>query len=223
MSPIGTAFAVMFAAHASVAILRRWEPLLAAALLATIWQALGLALTGDVTMGAVAVAAAFWLLYLALAVALRIRLERATPRITPSSLVLLGALLAGVASVASSTAPTKGVSCSAPRCHRGPGRRRSVPTCAPTRSQRVPRRSRPGSEGSQSRSSCPARADRRLGGGGSCTAWLARRANELKYQVVALAYLTGAFVQSSGRPRSTSSTRSRTARRTASWPSSPWP
>ncbi|MGH2931390.1 MAG: DUF2339 domain-containing protein, partial [Gaiellaceae bacterium] len=101
-SPIGTAFAaVMFAATASVAILRRWEALLAAALLATVWQALGLALTGDVTdVGAVAVAAAFWLLYLASAVALQIRLERGTLGSLPSSLVLLGALLAGVASVA---------------------------------------------------------------------------------------------------------------------------
>ena len=196
-SPIGTAFAaVMFAATASVAILRRWEALLAAALLATIWQALGLALTGDVTdVGAVAVAAAFWLLYLASAVALQIRLERGTLGSLSSSLVLLGALLAGVASVALFDGADEGWVMLGAAVVEGLAAAALFP--------RARQRDLSAFLGAVA-----------LGLGGvavaiilsgpaltvawaaeaAVLAWLARRANELKYQVVALAYLTGAFV-----------------------------
>ena len=196
-SPIGTAFAaVMFAAAASVAILRRWEALLAAALLATIWQALGLALTGDVTdVGAVAVAAAFWLLYLASAVALQIRLERGTLGSLPSSLILLGALLAGVASVALFNGTDEGWVMLGAAVVEGLAAAALFP--------RARQRDLSAFLGAVA-----------LGLGGvavaiilsgpaltvawaaeaAVLAWLARRANELKYQVVALAYLTGAFV-----------------------------
>lgn len=196
-SPIGTAFAaVMFAATASVAIFRRWEPLLAAAFIATIWQALGLVVEAEVTdWGAVAVAASFWLLYLASAVALQIRLERVTLGSLPSSLVLLGALLAGVSSVALFDGTDEGWVLLA-----------AAVVEALAAAALFPR--------ARQRDLSAFLGVVALGLGGvavaiilsgpaltiawaaeaAVLAWLARRANELKYQVVALAYLTGAFV-----------------------------
>lgn len=196
-SPIGTAFAaVMFAATASVAIARRWEPLLAAALIATIWQALGLVVEAEVTdWGAVAVAAAFWLLYLASAVALQIRLERGTLGSLPSSLVLLGALLAGVSSVALFDGTDEGwvllvaavVEALAAAALFPRARQRDLSAFLGVVALGL------GGVAVAIILSGPALTVA-WAAEAAVLAWLARRANELKYQVAALAYLTGAFV-----------------------------
>lgn len=196
-SPIGTAFtAVMFAATAFVAIARRWEPLLAVALLATIWQALGLVIEAEVTdWGAVAVAAAFWLLYLASAVALQIRLGRETLGSLPSSLVLLGALLAGVSSVvlfggtdegwvllAAAVVEALAAAALFPRA-----RQRDLSAFLGVVALGL------GAVAVAIILSGPALTVA-WAAEAAVLAWLARRANELKYQVVAFAYLTAAFV-----------------------------
>jgi uncharacterized membrane protein len=196
-SPIGTAFAaVMFAATASVAILRRWEPLLAAALVATIWQALGLLTEADVTdWGAVAVSAAFWLLYLAAAVALQIRLERKTLGSLPSSLVLLGGLLAGVSSVALFDGTDEGWVLLAAAVVEA--------LVAAALFPRARQRDLSAFLGAVALGLGAVAVAILLSGPAltvawaaeaAILAWLARRANELRYQVVALAYLTAAFV-----------------------------
>lgn len=99
-SPVGTAFAaLMFAAGAVVAVRRRWQPLLAVGFGATIWQIGGLvAEAGTTDWDVVAVAAAFWLLYLGAGLALQLRLGPSLASL-PSTLVLAGALLAGLSAV----------------------------------------------------------------------------------------------------------------------------
>jgi uncharacterized membrane protein len=196
-SPIGTAFtAVMFAATASVAIARRWEPLLAVALLATIWQALGLVIEAEVAdWGAVAVAVAFWLLYLASAVALQIRLGRETLGSLPSSLVLLGALLAGVSSVALFGGTDEGwvllaaavIEALAAAALFPRARQRDLSAFLGVVALGL------GAVAVAIILSGPALTVA-WAAEAAVLAWLARRANELKYQVVAFAYLTAAFV-----------------------------
>jgi uncharacterized membrane protein len=196
-SPIGTAFAaVMFAATASVAIARRWEPLLAVALLATIWQALGLVIEADATdWGAVAVAGAFWLLYLASAVALQIRLARGTLGSLPSSLVLLGALLAGISCVALFDGTDEGwvllavavVEALAAAALFTRARQRDLSTFLGVVALGL------GAVAAAIILSGPALTVA-WAAEAAVLAWLARRANELKYQVVAFAYLTAALV-----------------------------
>jgi uncharacterized membrane protein len=196
-SPIGTAFAaVMFAATASVAIVRRWEPLLAAALIATIWQTVGLVLDAEVTdWGAVAVAAAFWLLYLAAAIALQIRLERRTLGSLPSSLVLLGGLLAGVSTVALFDGTDEGWVLLAAAVVEALAAAALFP--------RVRQRDLSAFLGAVALGLGAVAVAILLSGPAltvawaaeaAILAWLARRANELRYQVVALAYLTAALV-----------------------------
>ncbi|HET7855860.1 MAG TPA: DUF2339 domain-containing protein [Gaiellaceae bacterium] len=101
LSAVGTGFAaVMFAATACVAVARRWQPLLAVGLIASLPQVAGLVADAEVTdWGVVAVAAAFWLLYLAAGVGLQLRLERRTLASLPSTLVLVGGVLAGLSGV----------------------------------------------------------------------------------------------------------------------------
>jgi uncharacterized membrane protein len=99
-SAVGTAFAaLMFAAGATVAVQRRWQPLLGVAFVATIWQIGGLVAEAGVTdWDVVAVAAAFWLPYLGAAVAFQLRVGPSLASL-PSTLVLAGALLAGLSAV----------------------------------------------------------------------------------------------------------------------------
>ncbi|HYZ19082.1 MAG TPA: DUF2339 domain-containing protein, partial [Gaiellaceae bacterium] len=100
-SPVGTGFAaVMFTATACVAVARRWQSLLAVGLIASLPQVAALVADAEVTdWGVVAVAAAFWLLYLAAGVGLQLRLERRALASLPSTLVLVGGVLAGLSSV----------------------------------------------------------------------------------------------------------------------------
>jgi uncharacterized membrane protein len=100
LSAVGTSFAaLMFAGAAGVSVYRRWQPLLACAFAATVWQAGGLVAQADVTdWDVVAVTAFIWLLYLCSAVALQLRLGERLASL-PSTLILGGALLAGLSSV----------------------------------------------------------------------------------------------------------------------------
>lgn len=100
-SAIGTAFAaVMFAGAAAVGVYRRWHVLLGIGLAATLPQAAGLVEAASATdWGVVAVAAVFWLLYLATGIFLQLRDDRGVLASLPATFVLLGALLAGFASV----------------------------------------------------------------------------------------------------------------------------
>jgi uncharacterized membrane protein len=99
-SPVGTAFAAfMFAATGAVAVARRWQSLLAVGLLASLPQIAGLVAEANATdWSTVAVAAAFWLLYSSAGIALQLRLGEEGLASLPSSLVLLGAVLAGLSS-----------------------------------------------------------------------------------------------------------------------------
>jgi uncharacterized membrane protein len=100
-SPVGTSFAaLMFGATGAVAVARRWQSLLAVGLLASLPQVAGLVGEAHPTdWSTVAVAASFWLLYSAAGVALQLRLEHESLASLPCTLVLLGGLLAGLSSV----------------------------------------------------------------------------------------------------------------------------
>jgi uncharacterized membrane protein len=100
-SPVGTAFAaLMFAATGAVAVARRWQSLLAVGLLASLPQIGGLvAEAGATNWSTVAVAAGFWLLYSGAGIALQLRLGEEGLASLPSTLVLLGGVLAGLSSV----------------------------------------------------------------------------------------------------------------------------
>jgi uncharacterized membrane protein len=100
-SPVGTSFAaLMFAATGAVAVARRWQSLLAVGLLASLPQVAGLVEEAHATdWSTVAVAATFWLLYSAVGVAFQLRLGPDSLASLPSTLVLLGGLLAGLSSV----------------------------------------------------------------------------------------------------------------------------
>jgi uncharacterized membrane protein len=100
-SAIGTTFvALMFAGTATVAVAVRWERLLTAGLVASLPQVAGLVWEAGVTdWDVVAVAAAFWLLYLATATAFQLRLRLETLAPLPTTFVLAGSVLAGLSSV----------------------------------------------------------------------------------------------------------------------------
>jgi uncharacterized membrane protein len=100
-SPVGTAFAaLMFAATGAVAVTRRWQALLAVGLLASLPQVAGLVEEAHTTdWSVVAVAAVFWLLYSAAGISFQLRLGPESLASLPSTLVLLGGLVAGLSSV----------------------------------------------------------------------------------------------------------------------------
>ena len=163
-SPIGTAFAaVMLPRRRS-----RSAPLGAVAcgaLLATIWQALGLALTGDVTDGRRCRRRSLLAPLLPrppsrFRFASSAQLSDHSPRRSSSS----ARCWPGSRASLSSTAPTKGGSCSAPRSSRAWPR----PLCSHARANAISARSSvPSPSGSErSRRDHPVRprADRRLGG-----------------------------------------------------------
>jgi uncharacterized membrane protein len=110
LTAAGTAFAALvFAGAALVAVARRWQPLLIVATAASLPQAAVLVGQADPTDSAVvAVAAAFGLLYLAAGIALQRRFRVAALTPLPVTLVSISASFAGSAAVASFTGSGEG-------------------------------------------------------------------------------------------------------------------
>ena len=103
LTAAGTAFAALvFAGTALVAVAKNWQPLLIVGVAASLPQAAVVVGQAEPTDWAVvAVAIAFWLLYLAAGVVLQVRLRTAGLAALPASLVLLSGSFAGSAAVAS--------------------------------------------------------------------------------------------------------------------------
>jgi uncharacterized membrane protein len=196
-SAIGTGFAVvMFAAAAGVTLARRWQPLLGIGLVAALPQVAALVVDGGVTdWDVVAVTAAFWILCLGSAIALQIRLQRESLASLPSTLVLVGGLTAGVASAHLFEGTDEGwILLAVAAVH------------AALAAGLFPRSSHRdlsaflgvvalaiGAVAVAQLLEGPALA-MAWAAEAAVLAWLARRADELRYQVVALAYLVGAAV-----------------------------
>jgi uncharacterized membrane protein len=196
-SAVGTGFAaVMFAATAAVATARRWQPLLALGLVGTLPQAAALIVEGGVTdWDVVAVTAAFWLLYLGSALALQLRLVRETLASLPTTLILVGGVLAGIASVDLFAASDEGwVLLAVAAVHA---------VLAAALFPRLRERDLSAFLGVVALAIGAVAAAELLSGPAltvawaaeaAALAWLSRRADELRYQVVSLAYLVAAAV-----------------------------
>jgi len=99
LTSAGTTFAAfVFAGTALVAIGKRWQPLLAVGVAASLPQVgVLVGLAEGTEWDVVAVAAAFCLLYLAAATGMQVRLGTPALAPVPTSLILVGAVFAGIA------------------------------------------------------------------------------------------------------------------------------
>jgi uncharacterized membrane protein len=196
-SPVGTGFAaLMFAATGAVAVARRWQSLLAVGLLASLPQVAGLVAEAHVTdWSAVAVAAAFWLLYSGAGLAFQLRLERDGLASLPSTLVLLGGVVAGLSGVRLFEGQDEGWALFAVAAVEALGaavlfvrpHRRELSAFVALVALAV------GAVSVALLLSGPALTVA-WAAEAAVLAWLARRAGELRYQLVALLYLAAAAV-----------------------------
>jgi uncharacterized membrane protein len=196
-SAIGTGFAVvMFAATAGVTLARRWQPLLGIGLVAALPQVAALVADGGVTdWDVVAVTAVFWLLCLGSAIGLQMRLERPALASLPSTLVLVGALTAGVASAHLFAGRDEGwILLAVAAVHAAlaaalfpRSRERDVSAFLGVVALAI------GAVAVAQLLEGPALAIA-WAAEAAVLAWLARRVDEVRYQVVSLAYLVGAAV-----------------------------
>ena len=111
LSSAGTAFAALvFAGTAIVALRERWQALLAIGVAATLPQVAVLVAQAEPTeWDVVAVAAAFWLLYLASAIGLQVRFRSPDLASLPASLILVSAVFGGGATAAQLTGSDEGL------------------------------------------------------------------------------------------------------------------
>jgi uncharacterized membrane protein len=198
LTAAGTAFAALvFAGTAIVALDRNWQPLLGAGVVASLPQAavfLGQAHATE--WDVVAVSAVFWLLYLASAIGLQVRLRTADLAPLPATLVLVGAVFAGAAGVAQFTGRGQGVALVTVAAVYGAAasllfrraRDRDLSALLAVAGLAL------AAFGLAALLSGPALAIA-WAAEAAVLAWLARRAGELRYQLAALAYLTAALVQ----------------------------
>lgn len=197
LTAAGTAFAALvFAGTAIVALDRNWQPLLAAGVVASLPQAAVLLGQAHATeWDVVAVSAIFWLLYLASAIALQVRLRTADLAPLPATLVLVGAVFAGGASVAQFTGSGQGFALVTVAAVYGAAasllfrraRDRDLSALLAVAGLAL------AAFGLAALLSGPALAIA-WAAEAAVLAWLARRAGELRYQLAAHAYLTAALV-----------------------------
>lgn len=194
LTPEGTTFAALvFAGTAIVAVRRNWQPLLLTGLAASLPQAAVLVGQAQPTeWSVVAVAAVFWLLYLATALAFQDRLRTADLAPVPTFLVLISAWFAGAAAFAQFTGSGRGVALVAVAAVYGAAaarlfRARDLSALLAVVGLAI------FAFALADLVSGPALAIA-WAADAAVLAWLARRVGEIRYQVASLAYLSAAFV-----------------------------
>jgi uncharacterized membrane protein len=197
LTAAGTGFAALvFVGTAIVALERRWQVLLLVGVAASLPQAAVLVGQAEPTEpGVVAVAAVFWLLYLAAAVGLQRRLGSGDLAPLPVSLILVSASFAGGAAAAQFAGNGQGWALVAVAAVYGAV---SAPLFAKARSRDLS--ALLGTVGLAVLAfgvadllSGPALAVA-WAAEAAVLAWLARRASELRFQIASLAYLAAALV-----------------------------